>query len=92
MRIRIATRVPMPEIPSEVELEAGSLRDLFANVFGSTHFAKEIVDLKTGEMLQDGVFDITLNGVPYHSLAQGLDTALQDGDMVAISLVMLGGG
>jgi hypothetical protein len=92
MRIRIAARVPMPEIPSEVELEGGSLRDLFADVFGSTYFAKEIMDLKTGDMLPDGVFDVTLNGVPYHSLAQGLDTALQDGDVVSISLVMLGGG
>jgi len=92
MRIRIETTAPMPEIPSEVELEAGSLRDLFASVFGSTHFAKEIIDLKTGDILRDGVFDVTLNGVPYHSLAQGLDTALQDGDRVGISLVMLGGG
>jgi hypothetical protein len=82
----------MPEIPSEVELEAGSLRDLFATVFGNTHFAKEIIDVKTGEMLRDGVFDVTLNGVPSHNLAQGLDTALRDGDTVVISMIMLGGG
>jgi hypothetical protein len=92
MKIRIRTSVPMPEIHPEVELEAGSLRDLLTKVFAGAHFAKEIIDLRTGDLLRDAVFDITLNGVSYHSLAQGLDTGLRDGDEVGISLVMLGGG
>lgn len=82
----------MPEIPSEVELERGRLRDLFAKVLGNTHFAKEIIDPKTGDIVLDGVFNVTLNGVPYHNLVQGLDTVLHDGDAVALSVIMLGGG
>jgi hypothetical protein len=92
MRIKIKTTMPMPEIPSEVELEGGTLRDLFAKILGNTHFAKEIIDPKTGDILLDGVLTTTLNGVSYHSLAQGLDSALHDGDTVTLSVSMLGGG
>ena len=82
----------MPEIPSDVELEAGRLRGLFAELFENTHFAKEIIDPVTGDIVLDGIFNVAVNGVPYHSLAQGLDTALQDGDTVTLSVIMLGGG
>jgi len=82
----------MPEIPPEIELEMGKLQDLLVKVFANTHFAKEIIDAKTGDIVWDGIFDVTLNGVPQYSLAQGLDTALHDGDTVAISMIMLGGG
>jgi hypothetical protein len=92
MRIRIKTTMPMPETPPEVELETGRLRDLFAKAFGNTHFAKEIIDPKTGDIVWDGIVDMTLNGMPYHSLEQGLDTELCDGDTVVLSLIMLGGG
>ena len=92
MRIKIKTKMPMPEIPSEVELETGKLRDLLAKVLGNAHFAKEIIDPNTGDILSDGVFGVTLNDVPHHSLADGLDTMLHDGDSVTLSVIMLGGG
>ena len=92
MRITIKTNMPMPEIPPEVELETGGLRDLFAKVFQNTHFAKEIIDPETGNIDWDGVFEVTINGVPYYSLEQDQDAALQDGDMVALSVIFLGGG
>ena len=82
----------MPEIPSQVELETGRLRDLFARVLRGTHFAEEMIDPKTGDIVSDGILNITLNGEPYDRLAQGLDTALHDGDTVSISVIMLGGG
>lgn len=92
MLIKIKTAVPMPEIPSEVELDAGRLRDLFIKLFENTHFAREIIDPKTGDILWDGILNISVNSVPYQNLAQGLDSALRDGDTVAFSLIMLGGG
>jgi hypothetical protein len=92
MRIKIKTTVPMPEMPSEVKLESGSLRDLLVKVFGNTHFAKEVINPETGDIVRDGVFNVKLNGVSYYNLAQGMDTALHDGDTVAISVIMLGGG
>ncbi len=82
----------MPEIPSEVELKTGKLRDLLTEVLGDTHFAKEIIDTKTGDIVLDDVFDIAVNGVPCHSLARGLDTTLHEGDTVLLSVIMLGGG
>ena len=92
MRIKIKITIPMPEIPSEVELETGSLRDLLAKVLGNTHFAKEIIDPKTGDIMLEDIFIVTMNGVPYYSLAQGLDTQLHDGDLVSLSAILLGGG
>jgi hypothetical protein len=92
MRINIKTRMPMPEIPPEIDLETGKLGDLLLKVFGGTHFAREIIGLKTGSIeLQDNL-DVTLNGISHHTLAKGLDTELHDGDTVGISMIMLGGG
>ena len=82
----------MPEIPSEVELKTGRLRDLLTEVLRDAHFAGEIIDSKTGDIALDDAFNIAINGVPYHSLAQGLDTALHEGDTVTLSVIMLGGG
>jgi hypothetical protein len=92
MRINIKSTMPMPEIPSELELETGSLRDLFAKVFGKTYFAKQVIDPKTGDVALEGILNVSINGIPYHSLEQGLDTALHDGDTITISVIMLGGG
>jgi hypothetical protein len=92
MRINIKSTTPMPEIPSELELESGSLRDLFVKVLEKTHFAKQVIDPKTGDVALEGVFNVSINGIPYHSLAQGLDTALHDGDTITVSVIGLGGG
>ncbi len=82
----------MPEIPSEVELKTGRLRDLLKEVLRDAHFAGEIIDSKTGDIAPDDAFNIAINDVPYYSLAQGLDTALHEGDIVTLSVIMLGGG
>ena len=92
MRINIKSTMPVPEIPSELEMETGNLRDFFAKVLGKTHFAKQVIDPKTGDVAVEGVLNVSINGIPYHSLSQGLDTALHDGDTVTISVIMLGGG
>ncbi len=92
MRIKIKTTMPMPEIPSEIMLETGRLRDLLPRIFAGTHFAKEMIDPKTGDIVWDGIADVFLNGVPHFGLVRGLDTELHDGDTVTFSVAMLGGG
>ena len=77
MLIRIKTTVNIPEVPSEVAMETGTLRDVFKKVLGNTHFAKEIIDPRTGEISLDSLFDVRLNDVSYYTLSQGLDTGLR---------------
>jgi molybdopterin converting factor small subunit len=50
------------------------------------------LDPKTGEVNLEGLFEIRLNDVPYNRLVEGLNTPLQDGDTVKISLILIGGG
>jgi methionine aminopeptidase len=92
MKVYIKKVMQIPEIPSEVELEAGTLRMLLDNLLRNAYFAKEVIDPKTGELTFDGLIQVQLNNVPYHSLPDSLDTELHDGDTLALSLVLIGGG
>ena len=92
MEIQIKTNVGLPEIPAQVQMPPGTLRDLLLKVFGSLKFAHEIIDPKTGEMKFEGLFEVRLNNVSCHSLEQGLDTVLRDGDAVHVNLMVFGGG
>ena len=92
MKIRIKTTVNIPEIPAEVEMDAGTLRDLIIKIFSNTHFADQIINSSTGEIKYDGLFELLLNDVPYYSLPESFDTEVHDGDVVTLSLIMLGGG
>lgn len=92
MRIRIKTIMNIPEIPKEVEMEGGTLRDLLGKVLGTIHFADQIIDRETGEIKSDGIFEISLNGVAFYSLPEGLSKEVHDGDTLMLSLIPLGGG
>ncbi|HOE18111.1 MAG TPA: hypothetical protein PLX02_10610 [Syntrophorhabdaceae bacterium] len=92
MLIRIKSTVNIPEIPSEVVMEKGTLRDVARKVFSGTHFANEVIDPHTGDINLDSLFDMRLNDVSYFSLSQGLDTVVHDGDTVTLLLILLGGG
>ncbi len=93
MRIAIKTPMKIPELPPEVQIEQGGLlRDLLDRLLRDAYFAKEIVDPKTGELLLDGAFQVLLNDVPSHSLPEGLDTELHDGDVLTMTLILIGGG
>ncbi len=92
MRIRIKTSVAMPEIPDGLEMEQGALRDVLLRLFANMKLTRELVDPVTGEMNFEEFFEVRLNGVSYHALDKGLDTQLRDGDLVQISLILLGGG
>jgi hypothetical protein len=92
MRIHIKANIHLPEIPREVEIEGGTLRDLLVTLFSKAHFADQVIDRTTGDLALEGLFDVSLNSVPYISLPGGLDTELHDGDTVGLSLILLGGG
>jgi hypothetical protein len=92
MKIRIRSTIHIPEIPAEVEFEQGTLRSLLESILVKTHFARELIDPVTGEIGFEGVVEARLNNVLYHALPAGLDTELHDGDVITLSLIMLGGG
>ena len=75
-----------------MEMEPSTLRDVLNSLLGNSYFAREVVDQRTGELAFDGLFQILLNDVRYHSLPDGLDTELRDGDTLALTLILLGGG
>ncbi len=92
MKIHIKTAISIPEIPAEMEMESGTLRDVLNSLLANSYFAKEVVDQRTEELSFDGLFQILLNNVHYHSLPDGLDTELLDGDTLSLTLILLGGG
>ncbi len=92
MRILIKTMINIPEIPTEMEIESGKLRDAVDRLFKTTHFFKELVDQKTGELDIDQHIKIFLNDIIYHNLPDGLETELHDGDTLTLNLILLGGG
>jgi hypothetical protein len=92
MKITIKTPIHIPELPGEVEIERGSLRDLLETLFRNSYFVKEIIDPRTGELSLDGLFQVSLNDTLYHALPFGLDSELRDGDKLTLSLILIGGG
>jgi hypothetical protein len=92
MKVHIKKTMQIPEIPPEVELEAGTLGTLLDNLLRSSYFAKEVIDPDTGDLILDGLIQVQLNNTPYQSLPRGLDSELHDGDTVTLSLVLIGGG
>ncbi|HEY3278518.1 MAG TPA: hypothetical protein VGJ94_18015 [Syntrophorhabdaceae bacterium] len=92
MKIQIKTTIHIPEVPGEVEIEGGSLRDLLERLFRNSYFVKEIVDPATGELSLDGLFLVSLNDTPYHALPDGLETMLKDQDKLTLALILIGGG
>ena len=75
-----------------MEMASGNLRDLFTRLFAGTPIAKEVIDPRTGEMALEGLFEVALNGVAHNRLPNGMETQLQDGDTLTLSLVLIGGG
>ena len=93
VRIGIKTTVYFPEVPGEVELPEGTrLGDALWGLFAGTHFEGQVVDKKGGRIAIDDMWEVKVNDVPSYGLPHNLDTELHDGDMVTLSLMLLGGG
>jgi hypothetical protein len=92
MKIQIHKTFEMAGIPSDIEIESGTLGRLLDDLVSPTYYAKEITDSRTGDLSLDDLFQIELNGVPHYSLPDGLDTALHEGDVITLRLIFFGGG
>jgi hypothetical protein len=92
MKVALKTIIRIPGLPTEVEMEEGTIREVLLKAFASTHFAGEIIEPETGALKQDGLWDVRLNGVPCYSLPQDLDSPVHEGDTVSFSFLPLGGG
>ncbi len=82
----------MPEVPDAIEMASGSLRDLLVMLFAATPVASEMIDPRTGDIALEGLFEVSLNSVPHNRLPEGLNTQMQDGDTLTLSLILIGGG
>ncbi len=82
----------MPEVPSEVDMEGGTLRDLLFRLLAGTPVAHELINARTGEMQLEGLFEVRLNDIPHNRLPEGLATQMHDGDTLTLSLILIGGG
>jgi hypothetical protein len=92
MKIVLKTIIRIPELPTEVEMEEGTVRDVLLKAFATTHFAGEVIEPKTGALKPDGLWDVQVNNVPCYRLPQDLDTPVHEGDTVSFSFLFLGGG
>ena len=92
MKIVLKSMMRIPELPTEVEMEEGTVRDVLLRAFATTHFAGEVIEPKTGALKLDDLWDVRVNDVPCHSLPQDLDTPVHEGDTVSFSFLVLGGG
>ena len=89
MRIILKSTFNLSEV--EVETQSATLGAFLAEVSGNSSLTNvQFFDLGTSELYPD--CDIQVNGQPYTTLADGLDTRLKDGDKVEIILFMLAGG
>ena len=92
MKVRVKTNMNVPELPSVVEIETGTLQDVLVEMVRGTHFMHELLNPDTGTIKFDGILDVRLNGEAYYALPKGLDTEVRDGDAIELDLILLGGG
>lgn len=91
MKINIATNINSPDIPSFVNIEKNTLREaLKAALANTTVFTDE--DFMDKNFSFEDAIELELNGKPYYSYEKGLETELNDGDTLKLSLIFLGGG
>jgi|GEM_PF-1618545 hypothetical protein len=88
LKIEIRTNVYLPEIPSVIEVKAGTtLRDVLSVI------TPQLIDPDTGNMRSDqDIWGIRLNEDPFSLLRDGLNTLMRTGDIVELSLIIMAGG
>jgi hypothetical protein len=93
VKIGIKTTIYFPEAPKEIEIAAGAtLGDALWALFAGTHFEGQVVDRKSGKIALQDMWEIRVNDAPSYSLPRDLDTELHEGDIITLSLILLGGG
>ncbi|OPY85314.1 MAG: hypothetical protein A4E65_00142 [Syntrophorhabdus sp. PtaU1.Bin153] len=93
MRIRIESNFDIPGMHgNELELEDGTtLRQVLGEIARITEGRIEFFR-RGSDRLDTEDWEVDLNGVPYHACNGQLETLIADGDVVAVRLVVIGGG
>ncbi len=88
MKIEVRTNVHLPEIPPSLEVaEGATLRDVLSVI------APQVIDPDTGNMRSDqDIWGIRLNDDLCSLLPDGLSTAIREGDVIELSLILMAGG
>jgi hypothetical protein len=88
MEIKIKPNINMRDIPSVVNVEAGAcLRDLLLIV------TPQLINPVNGSFRDDpDIWGVRLNGTEIHSLKDGPDTKMHEGDVLELELILLAGG
>jgi len=93
LKIIIKTTIFIPELPAEIEIEHGkTLGEVLFRLFTGTHFEGQVIEQKSGKFIIGDMWQVRVNGTFSYGLPNDLDTLLQDGDIITLSLIMLGGG
>jgi hypothetical protein len=95
MRIYVKSNFVVPGLVN------GEFLDLEQSQFTLREFLKELSEraptrvefVRPGaNALDPDEWEVDVNGIPYHSCSNGLETLLKDGDTVTIRILALGGG
>ena len=93
LNIKIKSTFYFPGVPDRLEIAPGTLlRDVLWGLFEGTHFEREVVDKIDGRITIDDTWEVRVNDILSYSLPQDLDTELHDGDVITLSIIMIGGG
>ncbi|MFC1905341.1 MoaD/ThiS family protein [Chloroflexota bacterium] len=90
MKIVLAGSLDLGSEVLELEDPKTTLRDLLTTVNENRERKLPFIDPQTGKL--DELFKISINGKDCQYLPQGLNTTMNDGDMVEIYILAIGGG
>jgi len=74
----------------DIDRPSLTLAELLEEIAGQSNNTLQF--LAAGTNVLDEGWEVEVNGLAFADLAQGIATALRDGDRVAIKLSLLGGG
>ncbi|OPY64595.1 MAG: hypothetical protein A4E63_03390 [Syntrophorhabdus sp. PtaU1.Bin050] len=88
MEIKVQPNIIVPDIPSVVNVGTDAcLRDVLLIV------TPQLVDPATGGFKDDpDIWGVRLNGIEIHSLKDGPNTKMHEGDTITLELLILAGG
>jgi hypothetical protein len=93
LKIKIKTTIFIPELPAEIEIENGkTLGEVLFELFAGSYFEGQVIDQKSGKFIIGDMWQVRVNGTLSYGLPNDLDTPLHDGDIITLSMIMLGGG
>jgi len=88
MEIKIRANIITPDVPTAVDVpQEACLRDVLLIA------APQLIDQAGGGFRDDpDIWSVRLNGVEIHSLKDGPDTKIGEGDTLELELLLMAGG